>query len=56
MKSTCVTYRSVEQVGGNGRRGLVFSGGLDIPLLVGLDLLLHLDLLLVPLLLVKLGL
>lgn len=48
--------RSVEQVG--GQRGVGRLGGLvglDVALLVGLDLLLHLDLLLVALLLVQLG-
>lgn len=47
---------SVEQVGGDGvRRLLVGGGGLDVALLVGLDLLAHLDLLLVSLLGVHLG-
>lgn len=46
----------VEQVGGHGVGGLlVGGGGLDVALLVGLDLLAHLDLLLVALLGVQLG-
>lgn len=47
---------AVEQVGGHGVGRVVLGGGaLDVALLVGLDLLAHLDLLLVPLLGVHLG-
>ena len=47
--------RAVQQIGGHGLRGFGFVGGLDVALLVRLDLLLHLNLLIVALLLVQLG-
>ena len=46
---------TVQKVRGHGCRRLLLVGGLDVALLVSLDLLLHLNLLLVSLLLVKLS-
>lgn len=46
---------SIKEVAGHGSGGVLVGSGLHVPLLVGFDLLLHLDLLLAPLLLGHLG-